>query len=126
MGWLSPLGSAAVVRRGSIVFDSGSVAAGAAIDTGVLDLTGIEDLFIVVTNAATGLAPNITMDSGHVLRAVAVGAVVERGTVGVHASGAVGTAPALNFSRGGPLPTKAQFHLVANGAAAARVTIYGR
>lgn len=137
MSWLSNLGIVGTARRGTVLYDSGSVAAGAAIDTGVLDLTGISDLFFVATNAATGLARNLTMDSyledgttaidsGFVLRQVAVGAVTERGTAGVHAPAAVSTTPALTFSRPGPLPTKAQFHLVAAGAAAARLTIYAQ
>jgi hypothetical protein len=148
MSWLSPLGSygvtaqpgeapVPVTTRGAVLFDSGAVAAGAVIDTGILDLTEVGDLFFVAYNAATGLARNLTMDSylddgttaidtGHVLRQVAVGAVTERGTVGVHAPSAVSTAPALTFSRPGPLPPKAEFHLVAAGAAAARLTIFRR
>lgn len=120
---------------GSLLWDSGVVAAGAAIDSPVLDTTDATDLYVVADNSAGAATRNITIDtllpdglavidSGLVLRTVAAGAK-ERGTVGPTNSGALGT-PALNFSYPCTIPTRVRFHLVAGGAANGRLTIWRR
>lgn len=133
MGWLSTLGSIGATSRGTVLWDK-SVAAGAVIDSDVLDVTGIEALWVVVDNAGAAAAA-LTLDaflddgataivSGLALRTVGAGAK-EHGTIGPM-NAALGTAPTLNFALAIPLPTKVKLHLAAAGAATRRVTIYAR
>lgn len=133
----SNLGDAMALRtaaKGLVVWDSGSVAAGAVIDSPLLDITGIQSLYVVVNNASAATR-NLTLDAflddgttsidaGLVLRTVATGPVVERGALGAGAV-AVGT-PALNFNYPVALPSKVKLHLVSGGAASGRVTVFGR
>jgi hypothetical protein len=120
--------------KGLVVWDSGSIAAGAVIDSPLLDITGVNTLYIVANNGSAATR-NLTLDAflddgttsidaGLVIRTVASGPVVERGTIGKYAT-AVGT-PALQFNYPIALPSKVKLHLVAGGAGAGRVTIFGR
>lgn len=120
-----------VARKGRVLYDSGAVGAGAAINSGVLDLTGVEDLLIVADNAAGAATRALTADvylddgvtaivSALALRTVAIGAK-ELVTIG---AGAIATGLTAAFSL--PLPTKMKITLAAGGAANGRLTVYGR
>jgi hypothetical protein len=120
---------------GHVLFDSGVVAAGAVIDTPVLDVAQSDGLYVVADNAAGAATRNVTMDtylddgataidSAFILRTVAAGAK-ERGTVGALNSGALGT-PALTFAFPCVMPSKVKLHFSAGGAANGRLTVFRR
>lgn len=100
--------SSSLSPMGSVLYDSGSVAAGAAIDSGVLDLTNVRELGIVVDNTAGAvlrdlsllsyLADGATLIDTVLLRRVAFGAAANgathdpgrvRGVVGPNPPGGV-------------------------------------
>lgn len=116
-----------------IEWDSGLVAAGAAIASPIFDASDVEGLTIVADNSAGAATRNVTLETilgdGTVidtltLRTVAI-AGKERGGVGPQSGGALGT-PALNFALPITLPTKVRVNLAAGGAANGRLTIFGR
>jgi hypothetical protein len=129
---LSPNGSMLVASRGGVLWDSGVVAAGAEIVSPVLDVSCLAALLLAIDNTGAGtaaLSMKVFLDDGTTdvatiaLRTVASGAK-ELGTIGQF-NAAVGTAPALQFALGIPLPTKVQFTLPTAGSNR-RVTIFGR
>src|SRR6266542_3133186 len=108
----------------SLEWDSGTVAAGAVIDSPVFDTRELsQGLFIIAVNSGAAtrnitldsiLGAGTVVDSGLVIRTVVAGAT-ERGTIGPQ-NAALGT-PVLIFAYPITLPTKIQLHLVAGGAA---------
>lgn len=115
-----------------VEWDSGVVAAGAAIASPIFDLTDVKGLYVVADNSAGAATRNVTLETmlgdGTVidtvtLRTVAI-AAKERGVVGPQSGGALGT-PALNFAYPITLPTKGRLNLAAGGAANGRLTVYG-
>lgn len=68
-GWgpsdtIAPSGSGAALRvakKGVVLYDSGSVAGGALIDSGVLNLTGIESLQVFVDNTAGAVFRDLSL-----------------------------------------------------------------
>lgn len=119
-----------VSRKGRVLYDSGVVAAGVLINSGVLDLLAVDTLLFILNNAGAGArnleetmyaADGATVLLGPVtLRAVAAGAT-ETGTYGHSATGTGST-----FVVGRMPPTWASYQLVAGGAGNGRVTIIGR
>jgi len=123
-------GAIRVATKGKVLFD-GTGAAGANA-SGVLDVTGLTQIYVVVTNGDAATR-NITLDTylddgatnvdaGLVLFA-ATASNKSRGVIGA-SPGALGT-PALNFAFPIGLPTKLQI-TVAAGTTSSRLTIYGR
>lgn len=116
-------------------YDSGSVAAGAAIDSGAVDFGSADEVTVTFDNSAGAVTrlPTVnflrddgTVEFSPVLTTVAIGAkaafvvstsATARGTEG--ANGSVGAIP-MTPSR------RLQFLLAAGGAAAGRITARGR
>jgi hypothetical protein len=119
-----------VARKGLVVYDSGVVAAGAVIDTDVLNLVAVEQLLFIVDNAGAAarnlnetmyLEDSVTALLGpSLLRTVVAGAKES----GIYGPGALATGSTFAVSR--IPPPRARYQLVAGGAAAARLTIIGR
>jgi hypothetical protein len=122
-------GAVRVAKRGKEVYDSGVVAAGADITSGLLDLSGVDSIGFVVNNAGAAtrnLNLLIYRDDGTtllatlLLRAVAAGAT-EVVNVG---HGAINSGVSAAWSL--TLPTKVKVQLATAGAANGRVTVFSR
>lgn len=128
----STVGAHRMARKGKVLFDSGALTTLGA-NTGVMDVTGLEEIYVVVANgdaATRALTLDTYLDDGTtnvdaaLLLFAATNAAQSRGVIGRSASGALGT-PALNFSFPITLPTKMKLSLAA-GTTSARLTVWGR
>jgi hypothetical protein len=125
MSSLNTAGDLFTCGRNRVLYDSGSSAgAGAAIDSGILDVRDVSVLGVWVDLTGTTGTDALTLDlyldqstvfaSGLAVRTVA-SAAKELGTIGP-ANAAVGTAPAIQFAMAVPLAPYVQLHLATNAA----------
>jgi hypothetical protein len=116
-----------------LLYDSGTVAAGAALSSGVLDLSKIETLFVVIFNgdaAGRTLQSTIFLEDGTTqiqaattIRAVAAGpSTTELLGIGPNVV-ATGITAVVGYA---VLPTRLQLSITAAGTSNCRMTIYGR
>jgi hypothetical protein len=130
-GGSSDTGALRVAKKGKVLYDSGTVAAGAVINSPVLDLTGIESVSVIAANATGGSARSLSMtvylDDGTTQ-------IASFGVATVNGNDTAKITVAPDVTQFGPsvtsfsmvVPTKAKFALAAAGAADARVTVIGR
>lgn len=117
------------MARGTQIIDM-SVAAGAVLTTSLLDLSGFDDLLIVVNNAAPATTRALTLQiydptGKTLLHTVTVRTVAAAATESIHI-GPSAVATGITAAIAMPLPVKAKLNLAAGGADVARLTVIGR
>ncbi len=128
---VAPDSSSTVLGYGRVVYDSGSVASGAVITSGVLDLRPYQAVRITVLNSSGTNTRALTMqeyaeDLTTALPAAATPQAI--GTVGTsaHVNYCLASTPNLTSAVSNGVPIAAVFSLAAAGTSAGRVIITGR
>lgn len=121
-GGTTDVGALRVGFKGFEIYDSGSVAAGAAIDSGVLDTSNATILTVYVSKGdATSRVPTVTFYRAD--GTTSIGSVAHAGCAATSCTYAYGLlAQNTTASLGIALPPKLRFALASGGAVAGRVT----
>ncbi len=117
-------------RRGMVLYDSGVVAAGALIETPVLDLTVVEALLVVVLNGGA-VARNVGFtsyleDGATVIWSTSALRAVLAGATESIVIGSYGAASQVTLVQTSPVRVREKWTLAAGGAGNGRLTLFGR
>lgn len=118
-----------ISKKGKLVYDSGLVAAGAVINSGVIDVSGADQLLVLVINSgAAGRVISVSAydDAGSVLLDTPYAPTVTAATTARYAFGNGVVATGLTGAMSIPLPNKMSFSLAAGGAGNGRIVVWAR